>query len=155
MRILKNISSTSFICLISNLKIPKITSVKSGGSPSRGRKKEVKRRNKIYLELFHHRLRSPGWSRPSLSPSGLSEGHCGDPWSRLPKGDSLPRQIPSLATRAAPPGRLDQRSELTPPPCCRLYRYRTHRTRRLLVSQGNDGYPKESRLREGESSAQL
>lgn len=76
----------SFICLISNLKIPKMTSVKSGGLP---------RRNKIYLERFHYPLRHLQADLAQvLVPRGSPRDTEGTP-SRLPKGDGLLRQIPS------------------------------------------------------------
>lgn len=90
----KKKSAASFICLIPNLKIPKMTSVKSGGLP---------RRNKIYLERFHYPLRDLQADLAHvLVPRGSPTDIEGTP-SRLPKGDGLLRQIPSLATRAASP----------------------------------------------------
>ena len=53
------------------------------------------------------------------------------------------------------PWSWDQLSELTPPPCCRLPRYRTLKAQRFLVSQDNDGKPNESRLKEGERAVQF
>lgn len=63
-----------------------MTSVKSGGLPSRGRKKEVKRRNKIYLELFHHRLRDPqaDLAQVSVPPGSLKDTE-GTPGYDFPK----------------------------------------------------------------------
>lgn len=69
-----------------------MTSVKSGGLP---------RRNKIYLERFHYPLRDLQADLTQvLVPQGSPTDTEGTP-SRLPKGDGLLRQIPSLATRTA------------------------------------------------------
>ena len=69
-----------------------MTSVKSGGLP---------RRNKIYLERFHYPLRDlPADLVQVLVPRGSPTDTEGTP-SRLPKGDCLLRQIPSLAIHTA------------------------------------------------------